>query len=344
MIFPVEWKDGCVRLLDQQALPHSVTFLDCRDYRVVAQAIKDLRVRGAPAIGIAAAMGVALGAQALEAKTVEAFSVGVCEICDDLAATRPTAVNLFWAIEQMKTVLNTHRDLSVAELKARLITKACRILEEDIETNRAIGRHGAALLAEGQTVMTHCNAGSLATGGYGTALGVVRAAWDEGKKISVIAGETRPVLQGARLTVWELQQDKIPVTLITDNMAGTLMREGRIQVCVVGADRIAMNGDVVNKIGTYSLAVLARAHGVPFYVAAPRSTIDAAMPDGEGIPIEKRDTAEVANVLGMARITPENTEIYNPAFDMTPAKFITRIITERGIFRPEDLARGMLEC
>ena len=333
-----------MRLLDQQALPYSVTFLDCRDYRVVAQAIKDLRVRGAPAIGIAAAMGVALGAQTLDAKTFDAFSQGVFEICDHLAATRPTAVNLFWAIEQMKTVLNTYRDSSVAELKAHLITKACRILEEDIEMNRAIGHHGAALLAEGQTVMTHCNAGSLATGGYGTALGVVRAAWDEGKKISVIAGETRPVLQGARLTVWELQQDKIPVTLITDNMAGMLMRQGRIQLCVVGADRIAANGDVVNKIGTYGLAVLAQAHGVPFYVAAPRSTIDAAMPAGDGIPIEERDTGEVANVLGMTRITPENTEIYNPAFDMTPAKFITRIITERGIFRPEDLARGMLEC
>ncbi len=344
MIVPIEWKNGCVRLLDQQALPHSVTFVDCHDYRVVAQAIKDLRVRGAPAIGIAAAMGVALGAQTLEAKTFDAFSRDVFEICDHLAATRPTAVNLFWAIEQMKTVLNTHRDSSVTELKARLITAACRILEEDIEVNRAIGRHGAALLVEGQTVMTHCNAGSLATGGYGTALGVVRAACEEGKKISVIAGETRPVLQGARLTVWELQQDKIPVTLITDNMAGTLMRQGRIQVCVVGADRIAANGDVVNKIGTYSLAVLARAHGVPFYVAAPGSTIDASMSSGDGIPIEERDTGEVANILGMTRITPENTVICNPAFDMTPAQFITGIITERGVFRPEDLARGMLEC
>lgn len=344
MIAPVEWKDGCVRLLDQQALPHSVTFLDCRDYRVVAQAIKDLRVRGAPAIGIAAAMGVALGAQTLQAQTFDAFSKDLCEICDHLAATRPTAVNLFWAIKQMKAVLHTCQDSSVAGLKARLITKACQLLQEDIETNRAIGRHGATLLTEGQTVMTHCNAGSLATGGYGTALGVVRAACEEGKNISVIAGETRPVLQGARLTVWELQQDNIPVTLITDNMAGTFMRQGRIQLCVVGADRIAANGDVVNKIGTYSLAVLAQAHGLPFYVAAPRSTIDEAMPTGDGIPIEDRDTGEVANVLGTTRITPENTAIFNPAFDMTPAKFITGIITERGIFRPEDLARGMLEC
>ncbi len=344
MISPVEWKDGCVRLLDQQALPHSVTYLDCSDYRVVAQAIKDLRVRGAPAIGIAAAMGVALGAQSLKAQTVDTFSKDVCDICDHLAATRPTAVNLFWAIAQMKKVLNSQRNASVDELKACLIAEACRILVEDIKMNKAIGRHGAAVLAEGQTVMTHCNAGSLATGGYGTALGVVRAAWEAGKNVSVIAGETRPVLQGARLTVWELQQDKIPVTLVTDNMAGTLMRQGRIQVCVVGADRIAVNGDVVNKIGTYSLAVLAHAHGVPFYVAAPGSTIDAAMTTGDGIPIEERDTDEVANVLGLTRITPENTDIYNPAFDMTPATLITGIITERGIFRPEDLARGMLEC
>ncbi len=344
MISPVEWKDGCVRLLDQQALPHSVTYLDCSDYRVVAQAIKDLRVRGAPAIGIAAAMGVALGAQSLKAQTVDTFSKDVCDICDHLAATRPTAVNLFWAIAQMKKVLNSQRNASVDELKACLIAEACRILVEDIKMNKAIGRHGAAVLAEGQTVMTHCNAGSLATGGYGTALGVVRAAWEAGKNVSVIAGETRPVLQGARLTVWELQQDKIPVTLVTDNMAGTLMRQGRIQVCVVGADRIAVNGDVVNKIGTYSLAVLAHAHGVPFYVAAPGSTIDAAMTTGDGIPIEERDTGEVANVLGLTRITPENTDIYNPAFDMTPATLITGIITERGIFRPEDLARGMLEC
>ncbi len=344
MISPVEWKDGCVRLLDQQALPHSVTYLDCSDYRVVAQAIKDLRVRGAPAIGIAAAMGVALGAQSLKAQTVDTFSKDVCDICDHLAATRPTAVNLFWAIAQMKKVLNSQRNASVDELKACLIAEACRILVEDIKMNKAIGRHGAAVLAEGQTVMTHCNAGSLATGGYGTALGVVRAAWEAGKNVSVIAGETRPVLQGARLTVWELQQDNIPVTLVTDNMAGTLMRQGRIQVCVVGADRIAVNGDVVNKIGTYSLAVLAHAHGVPFYVAAPGSTIDAAMTTGDGIPIEERDTGEVANVLGLTRITPENTDIYNPAFDMTPATLITGIITERGIFRPEDLARGMLEC
>mgnify|MGYP001257558713 CR=1 FL=1 len=344
MISPVEWKNGCVRLLDQQALPHSVTFFDCVDYQVVAQAIKDLRVRGAPAIGIAAAMGVALGAQMIKENTFDAFSNSFFKICDHLAATRPTAVNLFWAINQMKAVLNMHRNSSVVELKAYLIAEACRILEEDVEMNRAIGRHGSTLLVDGQTVMTHCNAGALATGGYGTALGVVRAAWDEGKKISVIAGETRPVLQGARLTVWELQQDKIPVMLITDNMAGTLMRQGRVQVCVVGADRIAVNGDVVNKIGTYSLAVLARAHGVPFYVAAPRSTIDSAMASGDGIPIEERDTGEVANVLGMARITPENTEIYNPAFDMTPADLITGIITERGIFCPEDLARGMLEC
>ena len=343
MISPVEWKDGCVRLLDQQALPHVVSFIDCHDYREVALAIKDLSVRGAPAIGIAAAMGVALGAQTLQTETVDAFSKDVLAICNHLEATRPTAVNLFWAIEKMKEVLKKNQASSVDDLKGCLVAKACRILEEDIEINKAIGRHGAVLLEEGQTVMTHCNAGSLATGGYGTALGVVRAAWDAGKKISVIAGETRPVLQGARLTVWELQQDNIPVTLITDNMAGTFMRQGRIQLCVVGADRIAANGDVVNKIGTYGLAVLARAHRVPFYVAAPGSTIDALMSSGDGIPIEERDVGEVSSVLGRTRITPENTAIHNPAFDMTPAEFITGIITERGIFRPDDLLRGMLD-
>ena len=343
MISPVEWKDGCVRLLDQQALPHVVSFIDCHDYREVALAIKDLSVRGAPAIGIAAAMGVALGAQTLQTETVDAFSKDVLAICNHLEATRPTAMNLFWAIEKMKEVLKKNQASSVNDLKGCLVAKACRILEEDIEMNKAIGRHGAVLLEEGQTVMTHCNAGSLATGGYGTALGVVRAAWDAGKKISVIAGETRPLLQGARLTVWELQQDNIPVTLITDNMAGTFMRQGRIQLCVVGADRIAANGDVVNKIGTYGLAVLARAHRVPFYVAAPGSTIDALMSSGDGIPIEERDVGEVSSVLGRTRITPENTAIHNPAFDMTPAEFITGIITERGIFRPADLLRGMLD-
>ena len=338
MISPVEWKGEYVRLLDQQALPDRVQFLHCYDYRMVAQAIKGLRVRGAPAIGIAAAMGIALGAQALNAETYCDFVDGMFEICDQMAATRPTAVHLFWAIGKMKVVLDTHQRFSVAELKAQLITEACQILAEDIRINRVIGRYGATLLLEDQTVLTHCNAGSLATGGYGTALGVVRAAWDQGKKVSVIVGETRPVFQGARLTVWELQKDNIPVTLITDNMAGMLMRQGRIQLCVVGADRIAMNGDVVNKIGTYSLAVLARAHGIPFYVAASRSTIDTAMPSGDGILIEERDTCEIANVLGTTRITPENTNIYNPAFDMTPGEFITAIITECGIFRPENLS------
>ncbi len=341
MISPVEWKNGRVRLLDQQALPQSVKFVEYDNYRDVALAIKDLRVRGAPAIGITAAMGVALGAQSLSEKTFDAFSKKVFLICDHLAATRPTAVNLFWAIEKMKEVLLRHQDLPIEDLKRYLVNEACRILEEDVEVNKQIGRHGSALVAEGQTIMTHCNAGSLATGGYGTALGVVRAAWDDGKKISVIAGETRPVLQGARLTVWELQQDNIPVTLITDNMAGAFMRQGRIQLCVVGADRIAMNGDVVNKIGTYGLAVLARAHKVPFYVAAPSSTIDPLMPSGDGIPIEQRDSGEVSSVLGVTRITPDNTAIQNPAFDMTPAELVTAIITERGVFAPSDLAKGM---
>ncbi len=263
MLATVEWKDGAVRLLDQSRLPERVEFLDCRDYRTVAMAIRELRVRGAPAIGVTAAMGVALGAQSIMTKNPDEFKKAVLSICDHLAATRPTAVNLFWAIERMKRTLDEALNLSVIESKRRLLEESQRILDEDIALNKAMGRHGAALVSDGQTILTHCNAGALATAGYGTALGVIRAAWEQGKKIRVLADETRPVLQGARLTAWELMQDKIPVTLITDNMAGTLMRQGLIQLCIVGADRIAANGDVANKIGTYSVAVLAKAHGIP---------------------------------------------------------------------------------
>ncbi|TLY39465.1 MAG: S-methyl-5-thioribose-1-phosphate isomerase, partial [Nitrospirae bacterium] len=276
MVPTVEWKDGAVRLLDQSRLPEKVEFLDCRDYQTVARAIRELRVRGAPAIGVTAAMGIALGAQSLTASGYDEFAKGVTGICEHLAATRPTAVNLFWAIERMKRTLAGLRGQPVVEIKRRLLEESQRILDEDIAMNRALGRHGAALVRDGQTILTHCNAGALATAGYGTALGVVRAAWEQGKKIRVLADETRPVLQGARLTVWELMQDQIPVTLITDNMAGALMRRGLIHLCLVGADRIAANGDVANKIGTYSVAVLAKAHGLPFYVAAPYSTIDLA--------------------------------------------------------------------
>jgi methylthioribose-1-phosphate isomerase len=333
MVPTVEWKDGMVRLLDQSRLPEQVEFVDCKDYQAVASAIRELRVRGAPAIGITAAMGVALGAQTVETREYDSFRKAVLSICDHLGATRPTAVNLFWAIARMKHYIENLRDHPIPEIKAGLIKEAQSILEEDIAMNRAMGRHGASLLKDGQTILTHCNAGALATGGYGTALGVIRTACEQGKKIRVIADETRPVLQGARLTAWELMQDHIPVTLITDNMAGSLMRQGAIQACIVGADRIAANGDVANKIGTYGVAVLAREHGIPFYVAAPLSTIDLDTPDGSRIPIEERNDREVTHV-GSVRLTPEGAKVRNPAFDVTPARYVTAIITERGVARP----------
>lgn len=338
MVPTVEWIQGAVRLLDQSRLPEHVEFLDCRDYRAVADAIRELKVRGAPAIGVTAALGVALGAQAIPATEFPAFAQALLPICDHLAATRPTAVNLFWAIDRMKTKLASLSAQAVPAVKAALLAEAQAILEEDIALCKAMGRHGAELIANGQTVLTHCNAGALATAGYGTALGVIRAAWEQGKKIQVIADETRPVLQGARLTAWELMQDKIPVTLITDNMAGSLMRQGKIQLCVVGADRIAANGDVANKIGTYSVAVLARAHGIPFYVAAPYSTIDLKTKTGADIPIEQRNALEVTTIHGSHPVAPAGVAVYNPAFDVTPAELITGIITERGVFKPGELA------
>jgi methylthioribose-1-phosphate isomerase len=282
-------------------------------------------------------MGVALGAQSVRNDSPDEFAKAVLEICDHLAATRPTAVNLFWAIERMKRTLLELRGIPVSESKRRLIEESQRILDEDIALNKAIGRHGAALITDSQTILTHCNAGALATAGYGTALGVIRAAWEQGKKIRVLADETRPVLQGARLTVWELMQDQIPVTLITDNMAGACMRQGLIQLCIVGADRVAANGDVANKIGTYSVAVLAKAHGIPFYVAAPSSTIDLATPSGEQIPIEQRRPQEVTSMFG-ASIAPHGADVLNPAFDVTPAEYVSRIITERGVFKPGEVA------
>ena len=339
MVPTVEWKDGAVCLLDQSRLPGAVEFLTCRDYMAVADAIRELKVRGAPAIGVTAALGVALGAQSVNAVDYPAFAQAIFTICDHLAATRPTAVNLFWAIERMKRKLASLGSQPVASIKKALITEAQAVLDEDIALCKAMGRHGAELIKDGQTVLTHCNAGALATAGYGTALGVIRAAWEQGKKIQVIADETRPVLQGARLTAWELMQDKIPVTLITDNMAGSLMRQGKIHLCIVGADRIAANGDVANKIGTYSVAVLAKAHGIPFYVAAPYSTIDLKTKSGADIPIEQRNPLEVTSIHGSYPVAPDGVAVYNPAFDVTPAELITGIVTERGVFKPHELAK-----
>ncbi|HKT35081.1 MAG TPA: S-methyl-5-thioribose-1-phosphate isomerase [Nitrospira sp.] len=339
MVPTVQWHQGAVRLLDQSRLPETVAFLDCRDADSVAAAIRELKVRGAPAIGVTAAMGVALGAQAISATAYEPFAKELLAVCERLAATRPTAVNLFWAIERMKQKLSDLRAEPVAAIKAALLKESQVILEEDIALCKAMGRHGAALIQPGQTVLTHCNAGALATAGYGTALGVIRAAWEQGKQIQVIADETRPVLQGARLTAWELMQDHIPVTLITDNMAGSLMRQGKIDLCIVGADRIAANGDVANKIGTYSVAVLAKAHGIPFYVAAPYSTIDLRTKSGVDIPIEQRNPQEVTTIHGGRSVAPSGVSVYNPAFDVTPAELVSGIITERGVFTPQELAQ-----
>lgn len=337
MIPTVEWCDGSVRLLDQSRLPNHVEILSCPDYRMVVQAIRELKVRGAPAIGVTAALGIALGAQEVQAEEYESFQSAVLRICEEFAATRPTAVNLFWAIERMKQVLGEVTALPVPAIKQRLLDEAKVMVEEDVAVNTAIGDHGATLVHHGDHILTHCNAGALATAGFGTALGVVRAAWKQGKAIRVFADETRPVLQGARLTAWELEQDGIPVTLITDNMAGALMRKGDVQLCVVGADRIAANGDVANKIGTYSVAVLARAHGIPFYVAAPLSTIDIRTPTGEDIPIEQRNSEEVTTLHGGVRVAPAGVEVWNPAFDITPSHYVTGIITEVGVHKPGDI-------
>lgn len=337
MIPTVQWKNGEVRLLDQTALPERVQFADCRNYEEVAEAIRSLKVRGAPAIGVTAALGIALGAGQFEGTDHRAFHAFFVQVCDTLAATRPTAVNLFWAVERMKALCSKEMANPVSVIQARLCEEAQEILEEDIRINKELGRRGGEMIRDGDQILTHCNAGALATAGYGTALGVVRAAWEAGKRIRVFADETRPVLQGARLTVWELQQDGIPVTLITDNMAGALMKQGKVHCCVVGADRIAANGDVANKIGTYSVAVLAKAHGIPFYVAAPASTIDMRTPTGESIPIEQRNSKEVTRLYDGPAIAPAGIEVWNPAFDVTPAELITGIMTERGVFHPQDL-------
>lgn len=338
MIPTIEWKNGIVKMLDQTKLPKEVVYVECKDYQTVARGIKELWVRGAPAIGIAAAMGVALGAQGIKAKGFDEFYEELAKACDHLAATRPTAVNLFWAIERMKKVAKENKSEDLETIKKILIEESQKILEEDVEANKAMGRYGAEFIKDGDAILTHCNTGALATGGYGTGLGVIRTAWEQGKKINVFADETRPMLQGARLTTWELMQENIPVTLITDNMAGYFMKKGLIDLAIVGADRIAANGDVANKIGTYSVAVLCKEHKIPFYVAAPTSTIDFSISLGEMIPIEERNPIEVTHILGKP-IAPSNVGVANPAFDVTPAKYITAIITEKGAFKPEEIRK-----
>ncbi|MFN6963323.1 MAG: S-methyl-5-thioribose-1-phosphate isomerase [Pyrinomonadaceae bacterium] len=334
-IIPVEWTDEGVRMLDQRLLPTEEKWLMLRTCDEVARGIKDMVVRGAPAIGVSAAYGVALGASQFVGTTVEDLEDELEYICDVLGKTRPTAVNLFWAIDRMKRTFQRAKSegKSVSEVKQILIDEAKAIHEEDIEAQRLIAKFGGELIEDDSTVLTHCNAGALATGGvWGTALGVIRGAVDQGKKVSVIADETRPYLQGARLTAWELLKDDIPVTLITDNMSGHMMKKGKVQAVVVGADRIAANGDAANKIGTYMVAVLARQHGIPFYVAAPLSTVDLDCPTGDEIPIEERDPREVTHVKDI-QLAPEGIDVGNYAFDVTPNELIAAIITEKGVAR-----------
>jgi methylthioribose-1-phosphate isomerase len=326
MLETIQWTSAGVVMIDQTKLPREEVFVTCTTYQQVADAIRTMVIRGAPAIGVAAAMGVALGMQT--ASTMAEFAT----ICDTLAKTRPTAVNLFWAIDRMKRLYSSIKDRPIEELRRALVEEAKQIRLEDIAINQAIGRNGADLIPDGKTVLTHCNAGALATAGYGTALGVIRAAIASGKNIDVFADETRPFLQGARLTVWELQHDGIPATLITDNMAGHFLHSGRIGCVVVGADRIASNGDVANKVGTYSVAVLAKENGVPFYVAAPISTLDLTLASGDQIPIEERAAAEVTHVQGV-HVAPDGARVENPAFDVTPNRYVTAIITELGVAR-----------
>lgn len=322
-----------VRLLDQRKLPLVEEYVDCRTYQEVAEAIRTMVVRGAPAIGVAAAGGIALGVQHMQVDAAEERAAQFETMCATLAGTRPTAVNLFWAIARMRACAQHYQSAPLVQFQQALLAEAQRLLHEDIEINRRIGAHGLALVPADSTILTHCNAGALATAGYGTALGVIRAAHFAGRHVQVFADETRPFLQGARLTTWELQRDRIPVTLITDNMAGYFMHAGKIDLVIVGADRIAANGDAANKIGTYSLAVLAKEHNIPFYVAAPLSTIDCATATGSEIPIEQRHSDEV-RLVGAQRIVSPDVEVANPAFDVTPARYIRGIITEVGVAMP----------
>lgn len=333
MIQTLEWTEAGVRFIDQTKLPVHEAYVTCQTYQEVATAIRDMVVRGAPAIGVSAAMGLALGINQSEAGTYDELAAEFETIAKHIGATRPTAVNLFWAIEHMRTSLAAMRRLPIPEIQRALIEESRAMHRADVQACEAMGRHGAPLMPDSGGVLTHCNAGALATCGYGTALGVIRSAFSQGKRIHVYADETRPFLQGSRLTAWELQKDGIPTTVIADNMAASRMQQGKIDAVIVGADRIAANGDVANKIGTYSVAILAKAHGIPFYVAAPWSTIDLETPDGEHIPIEQRAPGEVTHIAGK-QIAPEGIGVENPAFDVTPNRYVTAIITERGVLRP----------
>jgi methylthioribose-1-phosphate isomerase len=332
MIQTIEWTEAGVVMLDQRLLPSQEVYRTYSDYRDVAEAIRSMVIRGAPAIGIAAAMGIAVGVKNTSTQSLEDLDTLFQAICDTISITRPTAVNLFWAVDRMKSAYDQARPGGADEIRRALIRECLSMHQEDIDSNKAMGRLGQTLIPEKARILTHCNAGALATAGYGTALGVIRAAVETGKQVQVFADETRPFLQGARLTAWELQKDDIPVTIITDNMAGHFMHKGAIDCVVVGADRIAANGDVANKIGTYTIAVLAKENQIPFLVAAPVSTIDLAIPEGSLIPIEERDPDEVRKIQGIA-IAPENAHVQNPAFDITPSRYISAIITDRGIAR-----------
>jgi len=335
MLPTIEWRDGAVVMVDQRKLPSEEVYVECRSATEVAKAIKTMVIRGAPAIGVAAAMGLALGVETSKATGTQKLAAEFYKLCELMAGTRPTAVNLFWAIDRMKLsfAAGVTAGESVNQIKVRLIAEARAIHDEDVASCRAIGEHGAEVVPDGSHVLTHCNAGALATAGYGTALGVIRGAIERGKKVAVFADETRPFLQGARLTAWELVKDGIDTTVITESMAAPLMRDGRIDLVVVGADRIAANGDTANKVGTYTVALVAREHNVPFYVAAPVSTIDLETPEGRQIPIEERPAREVTHVKAI-RLAAEGAKIFNLAFDVTPHPLIAGIITERGIARP----------
>ncbi len=328
----IEMHSGVIRMIDQRLLPHRLEIVECRDYLAVARAIKDMTVRGAPAIGAAAAFGLALAARESHAATREQLLRDLDAAGRNLRATRPTAVNLGWALDRMLNKAHS-LDLPAGDLPAALETEAQRIADEDVEMNRAIARYGAALIQEGETILTHCNAGALATVDIGTALGVIIEAHRQGKRIHVLVDETRPRLQGARLTAWELTQAGVPMTLIADNAAGYFMRKGQVQRVIVGADRVAANGDVANKVGTYKLAVVAKENGVPFYSAMPTSTIDMSLPEGDAIPIEERDAREVTHIEGVP-IAPEGVQVSNPAFDVTPFKYLAALITDRGVVYP----------
>lgn len=338
MVKTIEFKDGKVVILNQSKLPLDIEYIGCTNYQMVADAIKNLHIRGAPAIGIASAMGIALGAQDIKADNFRDFLDKIMPIMETMLATRPTAVNIRWAVNRLLKYLNLHMEMPIPRLKEMLIEEANKILEEDIEVNKAIGRWGAEFIRDGDTILTHCNAGSLATGGYGTATSPMLIAKEQGKRIQVIADETRPVLQGARLTTWELMQADIPVTLITDNTAGALMKKGLIDLAIVGTDRTTKKGDVANKIGTYTVAVLCKENNIPFYVAAPLSSIDFTIESGELIPIEERPAFEVTTIQGH-RIAPAGVKVINLAFDVTPSEYVTAFFTEKGPFLPRDIEK-----